>query len=205
VRTKTVPWARPGARFPHDFEDVVASLAQRTNKTTITRLLRCSWEAVAAIVVRVVAAHLDDHRLDELSQIGVDEVAYRKGHRYLTVVADHDRDGAVVWVGEGKSGATLQRFFDQLGPDRTARLSPCRYNSGSTSATFGSCGTTAAGSPSGTGPAHPVTGSTRRSFDPRRLDRHRTSRGHHLAPVDVAVADDQPPTVLVRSAAWAAR
>jgi transposase len=37
----------------------------------------------------------------------VDEVSYRKGHRYLTVVADHDRDGAVVWAGEGKSGVTL--------------------------------------------------------------------------------------------------
>ena len=35
-------------------------LAQRTDKTTITRLLRCSWEAVAAIVARVVAAHIDD-------------------------------------------------------------------------------------------------------------------------------------------------
>jgi transposase len=52
----------------------------------------------------------------------VDEVSYRKGHRYLTVVADHDHDGAVVWVGEGKSGATLERFFDQLGPDPTTRL-----------------------------------------------------------------------------------
>jgi transposase len=122
VRTETVPWARPGARFTRDFEDVVAYLAQRTDKTTITRLLRCSWEAVAAIVVRVVAAHIDDSRLDDLYQIGVDEVSYRKGHRYLTVVANHDRDGAVVWVGEGKSGATLERFFDQLGPDRTARL-----------------------------------------------------------------------------------
>jgi hypothetical protein len=48
--------------------NVVAYLAQRTNKTTITRLLRCSWEAVAAIVVRVVAAHLDDHRMDELTR-----------------------------------------------------------------------------------------------------------------------------------------
>jgi transposase len=122
VRTETVPWARPGARFTRDFEDVVAYLAQRTDKTTITRLLRCSWEAVAAIVVRVVAAHIDDSRLDDLYQIGIDEVSYRKGHRYLTVVANHDRDGAVVWVGEGKSGATLERFFDQLGPDRTARL-----------------------------------------------------------------------------------
>jgi transposase len=64
VRTETVPWARPGARFTRDFEDVVAYLAQRTDKTTITRLLRCSWEAVAAITVRVVAAHLDDTRLE---------------------------------------------------------------------------------------------------------------------------------------------
>jgi transposase len=122
VRTETVPWARPGARLTRDFEDVVAYLAQRTDKTTITRLLRCSWEAVAAITVRVVAAHLDDARLDDLYRIGIDEVSYRKGHRYLTVVADHDRDGAVVWAGEGKSGATLARFFDDLGPERTAEL-----------------------------------------------------------------------------------
>jgi transposase len=86
VRTETVPWARPGARFTRDFEDVVADLAQRTDKTTSTRLLRCSWEAVAAIVARVVAEHLDDARLEGLDRIGIDEVSYRKGHRYLTVV-----------------------------------------------------------------------------------------------------------------------
>jgi transposase len=101
---------------------VVAYLAQRTDKTTITRLLRCSWEAVAAITVRVVAAHLDDARLEGLYRIGIDEVSSRKGHRYLTVVADHDRDGAVVWAGEGMSSATLERFFNTLGPRRTAQL-----------------------------------------------------------------------------------
>jgi transposase len=122
VRTETVPWARPGARFTRDFEDVVAWLAQRTDKTTITRLLRCSWAAVAAITIRVVADHLDDHRLDGIYRIGIDEVAYRKGHRYLTVVADHDRDGAVVWAAEGKSGATLERFYAALGAERTAQL-----------------------------------------------------------------------------------
>ncbi len=53
---------------------------------------------------------------------GIDEVSYRKGHRYLTVVADHDRAGAVVWVGEGKSGATLGEFFDALGAERSQRL-----------------------------------------------------------------------------------
>ena len=73
-----MPWARPGARFTCDFEEVVAYLAQRTDKTTITRLLRCSWEAVAAITVRVVADHLDDARLEGLYRIGIDEVSYRK-------------------------------------------------------------------------------------------------------------------------------
>ena len=100
----------------------MAWLAQRMDKTAITRLLRCSWEAVAGIVTRVVADHIDDTRLDQVYRIGVDEVSYRKGHRYLTVVADHDRDGAVIWVGEGKAGATLGQFFNQLGPLRSTRI-----------------------------------------------------------------------------------
>jgi transposase len=122
VRTEVVPWARPRSRHTRDFEDVVAWLAQRVDKTTITRLLRCSWEAVAGIVARVVTDHLDQARLEGLYRIGVDDVSYRKGHRYLTLVADHDRDGRVVWAGEGRSAATLEAFFDELGDARTARL-----------------------------------------------------------------------------------
>jgi transposase len=122
VRTEEVPWARPGARHTKDFQDVVAWLAQRVDKTTITRLLRVSWEAVAKIVIDVVADAIDDTRLDELYRIGVDEVSYRKGHRYLTVVADHDRDGAVVWAAEGKNTSVLEAFYDELGPERLSRL-----------------------------------------------------------------------------------
>ena len=115
VRTEAVDWARPAARHTRDFEDVVAWLAQHTDKTTITKLLRTSWETVAGIVGRVVAEHLDTRRLEGLYRIGVDEVSWRKGHRYLTVVADHDRDGIVVWAGEGKTHQTLERFYDELG------------------------------------------------------------------------------------------
>jgi transposase len=122
VRTEAVPWARPGARHTRDLQDVVAWLAQRTDKTTITRLLRVSWEAVAKIVIDVVAERIDQTRLDGLYRIGVDEISYRKGHRFLTVVADHDRDGAVVWAQDGLSSKTLQAFYDQLGPERSARL-----------------------------------------------------------------------------------
>jgi transposase len=121
VRTEQVPWARPGARHTKDFEDVVAFLAQRVDKTTIARLLRCSWEAVANIVSRVVADHIDDSRLDELYRIGVDEVFYLKG-RFLTVVADHDRNGAVVWAKEGRNAETLKAFYDELGDERKATL-----------------------------------------------------------------------------------
>lgn len=122
VRTEQVPWARPGARHTRDFEDVVAFLAQRVDKTTIAKLLRVSWEAVANIVIRVVADKIDDSRLDDLYRIGIDDISYRKGHRYLTVVADHDRDGAVVWAKEGRDAETLRAFYDELGEERKAKL-----------------------------------------------------------------------------------
>jgi transposase len=123
VRTEEVPWARPRARHTALFEDTVAWLAQRTDKSTVAKLLRVSWEAVAAIVVRVVASNLSPERFEGVRRIGVDEVSHRKGHRYLTVVADHDRDGAVLWAAEGKSAATLARFYDDvLGVEKSLRL-----------------------------------------------------------------------------------
>ena len=122
MRTEEVPWARPAARHTRDFQDVVAWLAQKTDKTTITKLLRISWEAVAKIVIDVVAEAIDDARLDGLYRIGVDEVSYLKGHQYLTVVADHDRDGAVVWAAEGRTRSVLEDFYDELGEERVQRL-----------------------------------------------------------------------------------
>jgi len=122
VLTEEVPWARPRARHTRDFEDVVAWLCQHTDKTTVTRLLRSSWETVAGIVSRVVAEHLDTRRLEGIYRIGVDEVSYRKGHRYLTVVADHDRAGAVIWAHEGHDRSVLEKFYDELGEHGCAQL-----------------------------------------------------------------------------------
>ena len=122
VVTEAVAWARPGARFTRDFEDVVAWLAQQAAFSVISRLLRVTWRSVAAVVARVVAGELDRRRLRDLYLIGVDEVSYRRGQRYLTLVADH-ADGAVVWADKGRGAATLERFFDQLGEQETAKLS----------------------------------------------------------------------------------
>lgn len=121
VRTEQVPWARPGARQTTAFENTAAWLARKTDRSTVSRLLQCSWQTVTDIVARVVAEHLDDRRLDGVVRVGVDEIGYRRGHQYLTVVADHDT-GRVIWVGKGKDSAQLQGFFDALGPERLAKL-----------------------------------------------------------------------------------
>jgi len=114
---EAVPWARAGSRYTRDFEDTVAWLAQQMAKTPITGLLRIAWDTVGRIVERVIADHLDERRLDGLVCIGVDEISYRRHHRYLTTVADH-RSGAIVWCAPGRNSATLAEFFDQLGDRR---------------------------------------------------------------------------------------
>ena len=117
VKVEEVPFARPGARHSRDFENVVAFLAQQANKTVIAKLLRIDWATVGRIVARVVADHLDKTRLAGLVLIGVDDVSWRRRHRYLTCVADH-LDGAIVWVAEGRSAATLGEFFEELGTEK---------------------------------------------------------------------------------------
>jgi transposase len=120
VRLEAVPWARPGAAHTRDFEDTVAWLAQQMAFAPIARLLRVGWHTIGPIVHRVVADHLDERRLEGLVAIGVDEISYRRHHRYLTSVADH-RTGAIVWCSPGRNSATLQGFFDELG-DRKASI-----------------------------------------------------------------------------------
>jgi transposase len=117
VRMEPVPWARPGAAHTRDFEDVVAWLAQQMARTPICGLLRIGWDTVGRIVERVTADHLDERRLEGLVCIGVDEISYRRHHRYLTSVADH-RSGAIVWCRPGRNSATLQAFFNELGDRR---------------------------------------------------------------------------------------
>jgi transposase len=121
VRTEGVPFARPGSDFTTDFESLVAWLATRTDKTAITRLVRVTWRTVGRIIGRVVADELDPGRLDNLFVIGVDEISWRKHHKYLTLVANH-RTGKIVWGAQGKSAKTFDGFFNELGKARSAQI-----------------------------------------------------------------------------------
>jgi len=116
VHVEGVPFARDGARFTRDFDDLVAWLASKTDKTATCRLTRIDWHTVGRIIKRVADELIESDRLNDLFEISVDEVAWRKGHRYLTLIADHRR-GCVVWGCEGKGQAAADRFFSELDPE----------------------------------------------------------------------------------------
>jgi len=115
VRNEQLPWAVQGSRFTMPGEELVAYLAQVMDKSAVTKLLGIAWVSVGAIVERVVARNLDPDRLCGVRNIGIDEFSYRKHHRYLTVVVDHDRK-RVIWAGKGRSAETLGAFFELLDP-----------------------------------------------------------------------------------------
>lgn len=121
VVVEGVDFARSGAHLSRDLDDLLAWLATRMDKTSIARLCRVSWRTVGRACARVVAAELDPDRLEGLFRIGVDEISWRKHHKYLTLVVDHDR-ARVIWGASGRDAKTLDQFFDELGPDRSALI-----------------------------------------------------------------------------------
>lgn len=121
--TQLVPWAAHSAWHTYDFEDLVAYKAQTTDRTRVCREMRISWRTVGQIIQRVVQRKMGepDRMLDGLVRIGIDELSYRKGHSYITIVVDHVR-GAIVWASEGKDAGALDAFFEALGPERAAKV-----------------------------------------------------------------------------------
>ena len=111
--TESVPWARHDSDFTRPFEDAVGLLAQRTDHTAVSQIFGIAWVTVGNIAERLVDELLDPNRFSNLRRIGVDEISFRKRHRYLTIVTDHDT-GNVVWVAEGKTSEVLKGFFKSL-------------------------------------------------------------------------------------------
>lgn len=114
---RAVPWARHDAGHTRAFDDQVAWLAVHTSQTSVTHLMRVAWRTVGSIVARVSAdARTQIEPLAGLRRIGIDEISYKRGHRYITVVVDHDT-GRLVWAAPGRDERTLQGFFDLLGAE----------------------------------------------------------------------------------------
>lgn len=122
VTVAKVAWARHDARHSRTFDDQVAWLQVHTSKTAVMALMRIAWVTVGAIAARVVVearARVDP--FDGLRRIGIDEISYKKGHKYLTVVVDHDT-GRLLWAKPGRDKDTLGAFFEELGAQRSALI-----------------------------------------------------------------------------------
>lgn len=116
-----VPWARHDTAFSRAFEDLVVHDAIVGNKQAAADRYGVSWRAVNNMCVRVASEALGRvDLLEGLVTVAIDEVKFKKGHRYLTVVCDHV-SGKVIWAAKGRSKDTVGAFFDALG-NRAASL-----------------------------------------------------------------------------------
>ena len=115
VLTERVPWAYHHSGFTKEFEQQIAYLALHLNRTEVSKLMRINWRTVGAILSRTKDRLEPDSsiRFKNLRRIGIDETSYRKGHKYVTVVVDHDTD-QVIWVGKGTGKEVLSSFFALL-------------------------------------------------------------------------------------------
>lgn len=121
VVTASVPWAEPGSRFTREFEDQVAWIAVHCSMKAVSELMRIDWHTVGGICRRA-ERRLEGKegarsRFDGLVRIGIDETSYKKGHKYLTVIVDHDR-GCVIWCAKGYGRGVLMEFLDLLSKEQ---------------------------------------------------------------------------------------
>ena len=123
VVTMHVPWAAHKSRFTYDFEQTVAWLSLHCSKTVVSAFMRINWRTVGEIIGRI-KERLDPDptvRFNGLANIGVDETSYKKGHKYITVVVNHDT-GKVIWVHDGHGKSIFSKFFEQLTQEQRASI-----------------------------------------------------------------------------------
>lgn len=85
--------------------------------------MRIDWQTVGSCISRSLH-NLEPERakrLDGLVNIGIDETSYRKGHKYITVVVNHDTN-TVVWVGNGHGKSVLEQFYKALTDEQLAGI-----------------------------------------------------------------------------------
>jgi len=121
VRVECVPWADRWGRVTRSLARAVAELARRTDLATVAQQHGIDWKTVAGVIRRVVMWGLSRRRKRPLRTLGIDEVSRKKGHRYLTLVYDLERD-RLVWVGKDRTRETVRAFFREIGKRRSGRI-----------------------------------------------------------------------------------
>lgn len=110
-----VPWAYPGSRFTKDFDLTVGWLAVYLPRAAVAEYMRIDWKTVGRCVSRTLNEIEPERavRLNNLVYIEIDETSYKKGHKYITVIVNHETN-TVVWASEGHGKSVLEKFYRSL-------------------------------------------------------------------------------------------
>jgi transposase len=108
-----LPWAEPGSRFTALFERLAIDWLKVASQKAVGEQLDLSWDEIHGIMERAVARGLARRQAEAVKRIGIDEKAFRKGHRYLTLVNDLERS-RVLYVAEDRKQSSLDSFWPTL-------------------------------------------------------------------------------------------
>jgi transposase len=123
VKVEQVPWARGKRELTDTYQQFLAHWAKKLSWKEVAVSFRTSWEKVFQAVEYIVEWGLAHRELSGVTAIGVDEIAWRKGHHYLTMVYQIDSGCTrLLWVGKERTVKTLLRFFRFFGKQRSQEL-----------------------------------------------------------------------------------
>jgi transposase len=114
-----VPWAEPGSGFTALYEALVIDWLKEASTQAVSRQLSLSWNAIDGIMQRAVKRGLARRQVDSPKHIGVDEIAFRKRHDYLPVVADGKK---VLYVADERKKASLKGYYATLSEAQKAGI-----------------------------------------------------------------------------------
>jgi transposase len=123
VVVEAVPWGQGKQPCTTTYAWFLARWAKRMSWSEVAEAFQTSWARVFRAVEMAVAWGLEHRDLEGVRAIGIDEVLWRKGYRFLTVVYQIDQGlRRLLWVGPDRKAKTLLAFFRWWGPERSARL-----------------------------------------------------------------------------------
>ena len=117
VKVEKVPWAAGKSPLTTSYAWFLARWARKMSWTEVAKTFSTSWDTVYRAVAFAVEWGLAHRSLQRIRAIGVDEVLFHRGHKYLTVVYQIDAHcRRLLWVGEKRTVKTLDAFFNFFGP-----------------------------------------------------------------------------------------
>jgi len=123
VTVEMVPWAAGKTQSTHAFAWFVASWARVLSWKETARRFHSSWDTVFRCVEHAVRWGLEHRDLDGIRSIGVDELAWKKGHKYLTLVYQIDHGHRrLLHIAKNRTKASFNSFFDMLGEKRSKEI-----------------------------------------------------------------------------------